>query len=369
MAIWKQVLIVAALAVAGAGAWLQFGGQAGGSSDNAARWRAGSTAAYVVTEPAVAAVSGQRLRAVGTAEARQTVSLYPDVAGQVVAVHFRSGEVVTEGQPLVQLDDADERLAVEAASIMLADASATVERYGQLVGTGAVSTVARDQAATAVDSATNDLARAQLELDRRTIRAPIMGLVGIVDLEPGDRVDSATLITRIDDSATLIVDFTVPERFAGQVYNGQPIVATTGAFPDQVFEGEITALDSRLDAASRTLTVRAEIDNDGWLVPGLAFAVELAFEGADYPAVEDIAVQWDRSGSYVWTVEEDRAQRVPVTIVERRGGLVLLDGALDIGDPVVVAGSQRLSDGSEVTLEPPRTARPSGQARPEGAGG
>ena len=79
----------------------------------------------------------------------------------------------------------------------------------------------------------------------------------------------------------------------------KPITATTAAFPGEVFEGEVTALDSRLDAASRNLTVRAEIANDGWLQPGLAFAVELAFEGATFPAVEDIAVQWDRSGSYV----------------------------------------------------------------------
>lgn len=366
MAIWKQGLIVAALAIAGVVAWMQFGSQADGSSE--ARWRGAPSTPYVVTEPAIASISGERLRAVGTAEARQTVSLYPEVAGQVTAVQFMSGEVVTEGRPLVQLDDADERLAVEAASIMLADATATVERYSQLIGTGAVSAVVRDQAVTAVDAAANDLARAELELERRTIRAPIMGLVGIVNLEPGDRVNTDTLITRIDDSATLIVDFAVPERFSGRVYVGQPITATTAAFPGEAFEGEVTALDSRLDAASRTLTVRAEIANDGWLQPGLAFAVELAFEGSTYPAVEDIAVQWDRSGSYVWTVDQDVARRVPVTIVERRDGLVLLDGPLEIGDPVVVAGSQRLSDGTEVTLEAPNVGAPQSADGP-GRGG
>lgn len=367
MAVWKQILIVLLLAVVGAIGWMQFGGQAGGSSDVRGAGRPGSSAAYVITTPAVPAVSGERLRAVGTAEARQTVSLYPEIAGQVTAVYFDSGEVLTEGRPLVLLDDANERLSVAAASIMLADATATVERYNQLIGTGAVSAVAMDQATTALDTATNDLARAQLELDRRTIVAPIMGQVGIVDLEPGDRVGTDTLITRIDDSATLIVDFTVPERFAGRVYQGQPIAATTSAFPGQVFEGEVTALDSRLDPITRTLTVRAEIDNDGWLRPGLAFAVELSFDGATYPAVDDIAVQWDRAGSYVWTIEDDRAVRLPVTIVERRAGSVLLDGALDVGDPVVVAGSQRLSAGSPVTLEAP-SLTPSSPSR-VGAGG
>ncbi|MEM7445083.1 MAG: efflux RND transporter periplasmic adaptor subunit [Pseudomonadota bacterium] len=367
MAIWKQILIVLVLAVIGAVGWMQFGRQAGGSSDEGGPMRRGSSAAYVVTAPALAEVSGSRLRAVGTAEARQTVSLYPEISGQVTAVYFGSGEVVTEGSPLVQLDDADQQLAVEAASIMAADAEATVERYSQLVGNGAVSTVVMAEATTSLDAARNELARAHLELDRRTILAPISGQVGIVDLEPGDRVTTDTLITRIDDSATLIVDFTVPERYAGQVYDGQPISATTSAFPDLSFEGEVTALDSRLDPASRTLTVRAEIDNDGRLRPGLAFAVELTFEGETYPAVEDIAVQWDRGGSYVWTIEDDVAVRLPVDIVERRGGIVLLEGDLEVGDEVVVAGSQRLSDGSDVTLTPPDQNRPA--SRPAGAGG
>lgn len=342
------VLVVAA--VAAAGWYLMFRPEAGDGQQAAAPGRGpGGGAAPVVTEPVAMAAAGQTLRAIGTAEAVRSITLFPSVSGEVAIVLFSAGQAVEAGEPLLALDDDEEQLAVELARIQVEEQERVVARNDQLAPSGAVPASVAQTARAQLAEARNRLAGAELALERRTLLAPFGGVMGLTEIDEGDRVSPSTPIATLDDRSSLLVTFEVPERYAAQVTLGQPVAATTPALPDTAYDGEISALDSRLDPETRTLVVQATIPNAGdRLRAGLSFAVELDFPTTSHPAVSEMAVQWSREGAFVWRISDERAERVPVALIERREGRVLVDGALAEGDRVVVEGTQRMRDGRQV---------------------
>jgi RND family efflux transporter MFP subunit len=175
--------------------------------------------------------------------------------------------------------------------------------------------------------------------------------MGLAQISEGDRVTVTSPVANIDDRATILMRYSIPERFAGRTLPGSRATATTVSFGSRVFEGIVAEIDSRIDPQTRTLTVRAAIDNaEDILRPGMAFLVETVFDGEIYNAVPLLSLQWDRNGSYVWQVVDGRAKRTDVTIVERGSETALVSGALSNEDRVVLEGVQRLRDGSEVTV-------------------
>ncbi|MGF1625503.1 MAG: efflux RND transporter periplasmic adaptor subunit [Alphaproteobacteria bacterium] len=342
------VLVVAALA---AGGWLLLspsdtndGGSAGTASGPG---RGGG--APVVTDAVTMAESGQSLRAIGTAEAVRSVTLYPAVSGEVRIVLFAAGEAVEPGDPLLALDDEEEQLAVGLARIQMEEQQRVVARNEQLAPSGAVPASVAQSAQAQLAEARNRLAAAELALERRTLLAPFGGVMGLTGIAEGDRVTPTTPIATIDDRSSLLISFEVPERYAAQVAIGQTVAATTSALPGAVFEGRISALDSRLDPGTRTLVVQATIPNvDDRLRAGLSFAVDLAFASTSLPSVPEMAVQWSRDGAFVWRIVDGTAERVPVSLVERTAGRVMVNAALAAGDRVVVEGTQRMREGRAV---------------------
>jgi RND family efflux transporter MFP subunit len=151
----------------------------------------------------------------------------------------------------------------------------------------------------------------------------------------------------------------VPERFSPLLAEGQTIEATAIARPDKSHQGRIVAIDNRIDAASRTMRVQAEIGNeDDSLRAGQGFEVALALPGDHYPSVSPLAIQWDSQGAYVWRLKDQKVERVAVKIMARNPDSVLVSGELEKGQEVVVEGLQRLRNGIEVKLfgsEPTKT--------------
>ncbi|MEZ5668714.1 MAG: efflux RND transporter periplasmic adaptor subunit [Alphaproteobacteria bacterium] len=364
---WRQLVGVAVIGGLGAAGWLLFeppsGDEDGGAGAQQRGGRGGG--APVVTAPVALASAGQILRAVGTGEALRSVTLFPAAAGEVEIVLFTAGEAVQSGDPLIALDDAEEALAVELARLQVQEQERTVARNDQLLPSGAVSSSAAQSARTALAEARNRLAAAELALERRTLLAPFAGVMGLTDVAEGDRVTTTTEIATIDDRSALLIRFEVPERFAAQVALGQDVRAETTAMPGTVFAGRITAIDSRLDPESRTLPVQATLPNpDDRLRAGMSFAVTMAFAEAQYPGVPEMAVQWSRDGPYVWRVADGTVEQVPVSLVERTAGTILVDGALVAGDRVVVEGTQRLRPGRPVEEAGQRPAGDAAAARP-----
>jgi RND family efflux transporter MFP subunit len=130
-----------------------------------------------------------------------------------------------------------------------------------------------------------------------------------------------------------------------------PVTVNAIALPGQIFAGDISAIDTRIDPASRTLQVQAEIPNpDGALRAGMSFTVSLAFPGEEYPAVNPLAILWSAQGSYVWKYLDGKATRVMAEIIQRNSDGVLVRSDLKPGDAIITEGILQLSEGATVNL-------------------
>lgn len=311
----------------------------------------GGAPAPVVVAGVQSAEDRPVLEVVGTARAQRSALLYPAVAGEVAAVRFRAGQAVQAGQVLVQLVDRPQRLAVELAEARQAQAQALLARYERTRGTGAVPESLIDEAASALRLAGIELAQAREAVADRQVRAPFAGTVGLPGAEPGERVGTDKLLATVDDRRTLQVEFTLPEQHLPQLAPGQALEVASAALPGQVFAGRVAQIDSRVDAATRSLRLRADVPNRGdALRPGMSLQVRLALPGGTHLQVPELALQWDREGAFVWAVREQRSVRVPVRPVRRSAEQVLLDGDLQPGEAVVVEGVHALRAGRAVNV-------------------
>ena len=294
-----------------------------------------------------------RIEAVGTARATRSVELFAEAAGEVVAVNFEPGARVRAGDALVELDARDERLALELADVRLAEARRLLERYeaSQARGELSVAETVLDAARSAVDAARIERDRARVALADRTVTAPFDGVVGLTEVDAGDRVDPATLITSLDDRSELLVRFPVPEAYVGRVSAGDAVEIETWTVGRARARGRVEEVDSRIDPTSRSFFVRARVPNtEDDLRPGMSFRVALDLLGDSYPVVPEVAVLWGADGAYVWVVEDERARRVPVAVVQRAPGRVLVEGQFASDARVVAEGVQRMRAGLTVRV-------------------
>jgi RND family efflux transporter MFP subunit len=171
-------------------------------------------------------------------------------------------------------------------------------------------------------------------------------------------VTTSTALVTLDDLSAFTVAFEAPERFAPMLKIAQPVTATSAGLPGAAIGGSVSAVDSRVDADTRTFRVEARLDRgiEG-LKPGMSVVVRLAFPQEPRATVPSMAIQWDRTGAFVWKVADNKAVRTSVQILGRRSGIVHVLGDLAEKDAVVVEGLQRLRDGVAVVQSP--------QAEPE----
>ena len=378
MRLWKQVSISLVILAVGLGAWVRFvpgagamlakagvpeqlvafaakpaaetgDGQGRAQGQGAGRRGQGGGAPLVVTQPVDSAVVNDRLNAIGNGEAIVSVAVTPQATGNLTEILVKSGDEIEKGQVLARLDSDEQRIAAAQAKVALDSAREKVQRNRRLGNTVSVA-IARE-AEFAMQTAELALQTAQLDLKRRDIVAPSGGIVGIITVNPGDYVTTSTPVAVVDDRSQILVDFWVPERFSTKIAVGQAVTASAIALPGSEFSGAIDAVDNRVDQASRTLRVRARVDNpDDTLRAGMSFAVSVRFPGDDYPTVNPLAIQWSADGSYVWRVEQDKSQKVPVKIIQRNSDKVLVEAKLAKGDAVVMEGVQRLRDGGAVRV-------------------
>lgn len=305
------------------------------------------------------AQNNREVQAVGTARAKSAAQVLPETAGIVSEVLFEAGDFVEKGTPLMRLEDDDERLAVSLAEVSVREAEQLLARYRRIENTGAVSDSAIDEARTQLEAAKIALNQAKLRLDERTVVAPFDGFVGLSDIDPGSRVGPDTAVAAIDDRRTLFIDFSVPEDVFGQLTPGTAIEVTAFAAGDRPRTATVMSLDSRIDPDSRAFRVRAELNNDDdSLRPGMSFDVRFRIPGGRFPLVPEAAIVWGADGAYLWGVEANKAKRIPVRIISREEGKVLVDAPLRRGDLIVAEGVQKVRDGTVVTFD-----RPGGSSR------
>lgn len=317
----------------------------------------------VVVKPVSQKLINDRLSAIGTGRALATVAVTPWSSGVMDKIYVSAGMHVNIGDPVAKLDSDNEEIAVERAKVEVNDAELTMARTVKLRASNTATEVQELSAKLALDKARLALRDAELAADRRTIRAPVSGIVGILPVDAGNYVTSDTTIARIDNRDHILIDVWVPERFAPLVKIGQQVKATSIARPGEEFVGRISAIDNMIDEQSRTLRIRAEVDNaSGVLQSGMSFSVSLAFPGDPYPAVDPLAIQWNAEGAYVWSVKNGVVEHVRVGIVQRNADSVLVTGALHEGDLVVTKGVQNLQDKSAVDIMPDEGVKEAGKS-------
>jgi RND family efflux transporter MFP subunit len=371
MAAWKQIVIALVALVIAAGAWIKFYpgapeilagwglGWAGGAvaarqpaaGGQQARNASGPRTA-VVTAPVTSSVINDRLSAIGTGRANNSVTVKPYTAGRVTGLKVQSGQRVQAGTVIATLDSEVEQIALDRATIALADAEARLERIRSLRTANTATQVQVTDAELVVGNARLAQRDAQLNLDRRSVTAPIEGIVGILPVEAGNYVTTDTVVATIDDRSRIKIDFYVPERFAASMAVGGLLTASPIARPEEIVEGSVSAVDNRVDDKSRTLLVQASIPNEkDTLRAGMSFRVEVRFPGDTYPSVDPLAIQWGTDGAFVWVVRDGKAKRTPVRIVQRNTENVLVAAeGIAAGDTVVTEGVHAVREGSDVLI-------------------
>lgn len=311
----------------------------------------GGRANNVVTTGVTLSTINDTLTAIGEGTPVRSVTVSAPTGGELAEVAVRPGQIVAAGDIIARFDSAAQQIALDRATLAVADARATLARTQGLASNNVVAGTALSAAQLAADTAELELRNAEMELDRRTITSPIAGSVSLIRVTPGNYVAAQTPVTTVDDTASILIDFWVPERYAAQILPDMAVSVSAVALPGQVFIGDVSAIDNRLDPASRTLQVQAEIPNpDGVLRSGMSFTVALDFAGESYPAVNPLAILWSAEGSYVWKYQDGKALRIPAEIIQRNSDGVLVRADLAEGDAIITEGILQLSEGAVVTL-------------------
>lgn len=342
MSLRLQLFIVATLAALLAGGWWWLAGQ--GAGDGAGKPRGKRAAQTLVMVEAIELAEDRiTVRTIGTSKAIRSASIHPAVTGEVIEVAFKAEQRVKKGQPLLRLDAKHQRLAVRLAEVAVGEAQRHLRRLEKLAPSGATSRARLETARAELESAGLRLGQAKADLEDRTVYAPFDGVVGLTEIDRGDRVTEDTAITTLDDRSSILVEFAVPEDHAGAIRVGSPVSVKPWSRPEGGIPGVLIAVGSRIDETTRSLRVQAEIANpDDTIRPGSSFEVELGFTGKAYPTVREVAVSWSRDGAYLWRVKDGKAEKVFVELIRRDRGRLLVDGPLQAGDLIVVEGVQGL---------------------------
>ncbi len=329
--------------------------------------RRGGGAVLVVTEPVREENLADRITAIGDGLAKRAVSVRASSVGVITKLFLPSGSSVTAGSVIAELEDEAEKIALQAANLQLENAQAEQTRVARLQGTGAVTEVRLRETELALRRAELALRQAEYDLSQRRILAPITGWVGITDVESGDSVGTQDILATITDRSEILVDFRLPERVVGKLKLGKEITVTPLGLRDLQIEGEVSAIDSVVDRASRTLLVRGRVPNEEDLLrAGMAFSVSLSFQGEPLISVPPLAVQWDSDGAFVWAIQDGKAQRVAVEIAQRNSGSVVVRSeGLTAGQSVVTEGVQSLREGAEVRVTNQAGSAQTGSSRGE----
>ena len=319
-------------------------------SESAPGAGAGNSApATVMLAPVRSERLSQKIEALGNARANESVDVSSKTSNVVTAIRFRDGELVRRGQLLVQLDDAQARADVATALAVLTESESQYNRSRELMNTQALSKSSFDQLEGTVKANRSRLAAANARLEDTVIRAPFSGRVGLRRVSVGTLISPGDVITTLDDTSIIKLDFSVPENLLATTREGLSVHATAPAFPGRAFVGKVASIDSRVDMNTRSVTVRALLANeDGALKSGMFLNVTLANDERSALVIPEEALTPEAERQYVYVVADGRASRREVRIGGRSPGNVEVLAGLKAGEQVVVEGTQKIRDGATV---------------------
>lgn len=288
--------------------------------------------------------------AVGSLNANESVVLRSEIPGRIHKIHFDEGDRAAAGSALITLDDSEYRAQVEEDRATLELARLNYRRAADLHNKKLTSDQNFDEARVRVEQARARLALDESKLAKTRIVAPFEGLTGLREVSPGGYIQAGQNIVNIEDIDPIKVEFRVPERYLSQVRGDQSVAVHVDSFPGQVFNGNVYAIDPRIDRSTRTVALKAKVANvEGKLRPGMFARVRLVLEKRDNAIlVPEQAIVAQGEGKFLYVVVEDKAELHPVKIGKRiRGQAEILEG-VTARDTIVVTGHQKIRPGSAV---------------------
>jgi membrane fusion protein, multidrug efflux system len=292
------------------------------------------------------------LEALGTARANESVEIVATLEERIAEIHFDDGDMAAAGQVLVTLESDEERSRLQEARAVLEEQRLRHERSRNLLQRRATSRAQVEEEERLLRVAEARVANIEARLRNYTLRAPFAGVLGFRRASPGAVVDSGTPITTLDDIARVKVDFSVPEKYVGLLASDMTVTARSAAYPDRIFHGRIRTVNSRIDPVTRSVEVRAVVDNpELTLKPGMLLTVEVARSRVRSLAIPEESVLMEGDRKYVLVVDEtDTVRRREIETDRREPGLVEVTEGLAAGDRVVVEGTNRVRPGAGVSV-------------------
>ncbi len=303
------------------------------------------------------------IQALGVAKGRESVTITSNTSELVTAVRFRDGQRVSRGQVLVELKAGEEDAGLIEAQARQTQAERDYARWKSLADQGVAPKATAEQYRSALDTARAGVEAARARKMDRVIRAPFSGVVGLTDVAPGALISPGAPIVTLDDLSMVRVDFEVPDRYVPVLAEGSLIAARADAWPADVFNGRIARLDSRIDAATRAITARAEFANPGGRIkPGMLMRISISHGARSSLAVPEAAVQFEGDQAFVFVItprgDGFSARKQAVQAGATEGGFVEITSGLRAGDKVVADGLNRIQDGQPVKVGSGRKGPP-----------
>ncbi|WP_313002752.1 efflux RND transporter periplasmic adaptor subunit [Brevundimonas sp.] len=296
-----------------------------------------------------------QIRVLGVARSKRSVNITSNTTELITRVMFADGQRVAAGAPLVELQAREEDADLIQARAQLAQAQREYDRFKILAERGVAPRVTAETAETALETARAAVAASEARRGDRVLRAPFAGVLGLTTVTPGTLISPGSVITTLDDTSAIRVDFPVPERYLGVLQVGTPLSATADAYADETVSGRIALLDTRVNEQTRAVIARAEFANPGNRIrPGMMMRVAVHQGRRQSLSVPEAAVQYEGQGAFVYRIARGEngstAQRVEVQAGAVEGGYVEILSGLDNNDRVVASGLNRIQPGAPVTV-------------------
>ncbi len=309
----------------------------------------------------------RNLTAIGSIAAVHQVTIAPEISGQVRRIAFIPGSSVKKGDVIAQLNDATEQADLTNARAQQKLAGLTLKRIQDLSAKGAVSQAQLDQAKSQFDATTATIARTQAVIDKKLIRAPFDGVLGVRQTEVGHYLEAGKPVVMITDMKQMYADITVPEQARPQLHLGQAVELTVDAYPGQEFKAILAVIDPQVNTATRTIHLQAVAENpEGQLMPGMFAKSSLALPSAENKlTIPETALDFSLYGNSVYVLEDDgkdakgepviKAKRVSVKTGASVDGRIVVESGLNPNDRIVTTGLSKLFDGAHVVLNATQT--------------
>jgi len=296
-----------------------------------------------------------RVEALGTLRANESVTLTAAVSETVTAVNFEDGQRVEKGAVLAEMTSGEEAALLEEERSTVREASRQLERLKPLAEAGAASQSLVDERRREYETAKARLGALESRLQDRLVTAPFSGVLGLRNISVGALVQPGTMLTTLDDDSVMKLDFSVPSVFLPTLKTGLPVTAKARAYEGQEFKGEIVSIDSRIDSMTRSVMVRALIANeDRALKPGLLMTIDLFKNPRDAIVIPEDALIAE--GGEVFVLVVDPAAEAPspekrkITTGTRRPGDVEVTSGLEAGEHVITRGTMTARPGEPVKI-------------------